>query len=63
MKDNNKNIYIYNDEGKTIMSFLNVYIEHWDSKIYNIYKEKDGEKIHRIHLGDNWGLIVTKETF
>lgn len=54
-----KIVKIYNDNGTLIKTFENVYIEHWDKNIYNLYKEKGGKRIMRLVIGAN--MLMTSE--
>jgi len=54
-----KNIKLYSGEGVLIKSYDGVYIERWDTKIYNLYAKKGGEHIIKLEIGEN--MLLTSE--
>ena len=54
-----KNVKLYSGDGVLIKSFDRIYIERWDTKIYNLYTKKGGEHIIKLEIGEN--MLLTSE--
>lgn len=55
----NQDVVLYNQDKKTLLSFINVELKHLDKNIYAVYSTR-GSFLMKIHKGDNM-LLTSKD--
>jgi len=55
-----KIVNLYNENGELLFTYRDVYLQHWDANIYNIYNSKNDKHIIRLDIGAN--MLLTSQS-